>query len=144
MKHDPVAANGHIGLISLLLVVLTWPIAVQSQSMNEMVLPIVVNGPVAEKMHYQTIFTILNASKQDINATLQIYNNVGTPAGVFCSPLAPPPSSVTITLRPNAQYFQFTSADLPFLIGWARLRWEGSSSILASVEITQVAAAPSR
>ena len=47
-------------------------------------------------------------------------------------------------LRPNAQYFNFTSADLPFLIGWARLRWEGPSSILASVEITQVAATPFR
>jgi hypothetical protein len=119
-------------------------IAAQGQSTNEMVLPIVVNGPVAERMHYQTIFTILNASKQEISATLQIHNSAGTPAGVFCSPLAPPPSSVTIALNPNAQYFQFTSADLPFLIGWAHLRWEGPASILASVEITQVAAAPAR
>lgn len=145
MKQKPVAPNGHSGLISLLFVVLTGlSIAAQGQSTNEMVLPIVVNGPVAERMHYQTIFTILNASRQDIGATLQIYSNAGTPAGVFCSPLAPPPSSVTTTLRPNAQYFQFTSADLPFLNGWARLRWEGPSSILASVEITQVAAAPLR
>lgn len=48
-----------------------------------------------------------------------------------------------MTLGPNAQYFQFTSADLPFLNGWGRLRWEGPASILASVEITLVAAAPS-
>lgn len=144
MKQKPVAPNGRGGLMSLLFVVMTGlSIAAQGQGANEMVLPIVVNGPVAERLHYQTIFTILNASTQDIAATLQIYGNAGTPAGVFCSPVAPPPSSVTITLRPNAQYFSFTSADLPFLIGWARLRWEGSSSILASVEITQVAAAPS-
>lgn len=144
MKQKPVALSGHSGLISLLFVFLTGlSIAAQGQNTNEMILPIIINGPVAERMHYQTIFTILNASKQEINATLQIYDNAGTPAGVFCSPVAPPPSSVTIALRPNAQYFQFTSADLPFLIGWARLRWEGSFSILASVEITQVAAAPS-
>lgn len=145
MKQRLVTRNGHGGLIPLLFVVLTGlSIAAQGQSTNEMVLPIVFNGPVAERMHYQTIFTILNASGQEIRAALQIYDNAGTPAGVFCSPLAPPPSSATITLRPNAQYFQFTSADLPFLNGWARLRWEGPSSILASVEITQVAAAPSR
>jgi hypothetical protein len=145
MKQNPAAPNCQRELISLLFVVLTGlSIAVQAQTTNEMVLPIVFNGPVAERMHYQTIFTILNASRQDISATLQIYNNEGNPAGVFCSPLAPPPSSVTIALRPNAQYFSFTSADLPFLFGWARLRWEGPSSILASVEITHVAAAPSR
>jgi hypothetical protein len=60
-------------LISLLFVILTGlSIAAQGQSTNEMVLPIVFNGPVAERMHFQTIFTILNASGQDISATLQI------------------------------------------------------------------------
>ena len=140
----PVTPSRQGRLISLLFVVLTGlSIAAQGQSTNEMILPIVVNGPVAERLHYQTIFTILNASGQDISATLQIYNSQGTPTGVFCSPLAPPPSSATIVLRPDEQYFRFTSADLPFFLGWARLRWEGPASVLASVEITQVAAAPS-
>jgi len=62
MKQKPVAPkNGHGELISLLFVVLTGlSIAVQAQTTNEMVLPIVFNGPVAEKMHYQTIFTIIS------------------------------------------------------------------------------------
>ena len=93
--------NGHGHLISLLFMLLTaLSTAASGQSTNELVLPIVVNGAVADEMHYQTIFTILNASRQEISATLQIYSKAGTPAGVFCSPLAPPPSSVTTTLRP--------------------------------------------
>ena len=61
MKQKPVAPNRHGGLISLLFAVLTGlSIAAQGQSTNEMVLPIVINGPVAEKMHYQTIFTIIS------------------------------------------------------------------------------------
>ena len=114
-----------------------------SSAVNEFVLPIVVNGAVADKIHYQTIFTILNASTQDIRATLQIHDNAGKPRGVFCSSLAPPPSSVTATLNPNQELFRFTSADLPFLNGWASLRWEGPSSVLAGVELTLIAAAPS-
>jgi hypothetical protein len=47
-----------------------------------------------------------------------------------------------LTLSPNGQYFQFTSADLAFLNGWARLRWQGSTSVLVSEELTLVAAAP--
>src|SRR5437867_929340 len=113
-----------------------------SSVLNEVVLPIVLNGALEDKLHYQTIFTILNASTQNIRATLQIYDNAGFAGGVFCSPIAPPPSSVTATLSPNQQYFQFTSADIPFINGWARLRWEGSSSILASAELTLIAATP--
>jgi len=121
------------------------PLVVQGQNsmLNEVVLPIVVNGAVAEKEYYQTIFTVLNTSPQDVAATLQIYNNAGLPTGAFCSPIAPPPSSSTFTLSSNQQYFQFTSADLPFLDGWARLTWEGPQSILVSQELTLAAAVPS-
>lgn len=115
---------------------------VSSSALNEVVLPIVVNGAFAENLHYQTIFNILNTSAQQIETTLQVYNNQGKPGGVFCAPIAPPPSSATATLAPNAEYLRFTSADLPFHDGWALLRWEGSASVLASEEITLVAAAP--
>lgn len=116
----------------------------ESSTLNEAVLPIVVNGAFAEKLHYQTIFTILNTSTQEIQATLQVYSNAGAPGGVFCSPLAPPPpSSAIVTLKPNAEYLQFTSADLPFHNGWAHLHWEGPASILAAEEVTLVAAPPS-
>jgi hypothetical protein len=114
-----------------------------SSAANEVILPIVVNGSFADKLHYQTIFTVLNSTMQSVRATLQVFGNSGTPRGVFCSPLAPPPSSASFTLNPGAQYFQFTSADLPYLDGWARLTWEGPSSLLASEELTLVAAAPS-
>ncbi len=113
-----------------------------SSILNEVIFPIVVNGAVADELHYQSIFTILNTSTQNIRANLQVYDNAGSPGGTFCSPLAPPPSSLSATLSPNQQYLQFTSADLPFLNGWARLRWEGSSSILPSVEVTLMAATP--
>jgi hypothetical protein len=121
------------------------PLVAQGQDspLNEVVLPIVVNGAVAEKEYYQTIFTVLNTSLQDVQATLQIYSNAGLPAGAFCSPIAPPPASSAFTLRSNQQYFQFTSADLPFLDGWARLTWEGSPTILVSQELTLAAAVPS-
>jgi hypothetical protein len=115
---------------------------VSSSALNAVVLPIVVNGSIAEGLHYQTIFNILNTSAQQIETTLQVYSNQGKPGGVFCAPIAPPPSSATATLAPNAEYLQFTSADLPFHDGWALLRWEGSASVLASEEITLVAAAP--
>jgi hypothetical protein len=111
---------------------------------NEAILPIVVNGAVGENSHYQTIFTVLNASSQDVHVTLEVFNGEGKAAGVFCSPLEPPPSSVTTTLTPGAELFRFTSADLPFLNGWARLRWDGSSSVLAGAELTLVAAPPDR
>jgi hypothetical protein len=114
-----------------------------SSSVHEAILPIVVNGSLADKLHYQTIFTILNTTTQDVRATMQVYNNRGIPGGVFCSPLAPPPSAVTAALSPGAQFFQFTSADLEFFDGWARLSWEGPGSLLASEEVTLVAAAPS-
>jgi hypothetical protein len=96
-----------------------------SSLFNEVVMPVVVNGAFADKLHYQTIFTILNTTAQIVRATLQVYGNAGTTGGVFCSPLAPPPSSLTATLNPGALSLQFTSADLPFLDGWARLSWEG-------------------
>jgi hypothetical protein len=111
---------------------------------NEAILPIVVNGAIGANAHYQTIFTVLNASSQDVHATLEVFDGAGVPAGVFCSSLAPPPSSVSTTLIPGAELFRFTSADLPFLSGWARLRWEGSSSVLAGTELTLVATPPDR
>jgi hypothetical protein len=46
-------------------------------------------------------------------------------------------------LRPNANYVNFTTADLPFLNGWAMVRWEGSASLLVSSEVSFIAAAPS-
>jgi hypothetical protein len=113
-----------------------------SSAANEVVLPIVVNGAFAEKLHYQTIFTILNASRQQVQTSLQVYSNQGKPGGVFCAPIAPPPSSATSLLVPGAESVQFTSADLPYLDGWALLRWEGSASLLAAEELTLVAAAP--
>ena len=115
----------------------------QNAVLNDVVLPIVVNGAVAEKLHYQTIFTVLNTSSQDVRGTLQVYSNSGVPTGAFCSPLAPPPSNAVFTLGPNGQYLQFTSADLPFLNGWARVKWEGAATLLVSEELTLVAAAPS-
>jgi hypothetical protein len=63
---------------------------------SELILPIVVNGAVAETLHYQTIFTMLNASLQEVRASLQVFKNDGKRDGVFCSPLAPPPSGATI------------------------------------------------
>ena len=115
---------------------------VSSSAHNAVVLPIVANGAFAEDLHYQTIFNVLNASAQKIDTTLQVYSNQGKPGGVFCAPIAPPPSGTTATLAPNASYLRFTSADLPFLDGWALLNWEGSASVLAAEEITLVAAAP--
>jgi hypothetical protein len=113
-----------------------------SSLLTEMILPMVVNGAVAEKLHYQTIFTVLNTLADDVKGNLQVYNNAGVAQGAFCSPLAPAPSSAAFTLSPNGQYFQFTSADLAFLNGWARVRWQGPASILVSEELTLVAAAP--
>ena len=113
-------------------------------SSNEVILPIIVNGAIRDNAHYQTIFTVLNASSQDVHATLQIYNNSGAATGAFCSPLAPPPSSIATTLNPGAQLFRFTSADLPFLNGWAHLRWEGPAGVLAGTEVTLIAAPPER
>jgi hypothetical protein len=107
-----------------------------------MILPIVVNGAVAEKLHYQTIFTVLNTTAVDVKGTLQVFSNAGAASGAFCSPLAPAPSGATFTLSPNSQYFQFTSADLTFLNGWARVRWQGPSPIVVSQELTLVAAPP--
>lgn len=109
---------------------------------QEVILPVVVNGSISDKLHYQTIFTILNTTGQTVNADLQVYGNTGAPGGVFCSPLAPPPSAVGATLKPGAEYVQFTSADLPFHDGWARLRWLGSTSLVVGAEVTLVAAPP--
>jgi len=109
---------------------------------TEVILPMVVNGAVAEKLHYQTIFTVLNASANEMKGNLQLYSHPGTAPGAFCSPLAPAPSNAAFTLGANAQYFQFTSPDLALLNGWARLRWQGPVSILVSEELTLVAATP--
>src|SRR5438034_8616392 len=115
-----------------------------SSLLNEAILPIVVNGAIAEKLHFQIIFTVLNGSAGDVKGTLQVYSNAGAASGVFCSPLAPPPSNATFAISPNGQYLQFTSADLAFLNGWARLRWEGPAPVLVSEELTLVGAAPAR
>src|SRR5438093_2483349 len=115
-----------------------------SSLLNEAILPIVVNGAIAEKLHFQTIFTVLNGSAGDVKGTLQVYSNAGAASGVFCSPLAPPPSNATFALSPNGQYLQFTSADLAFLNGWGRLRWDGAGPVLVSEELTLVAAAAAR
>lgn len=109
---------------------------------KEAILPVVVNGAFADKLHYQTNFTILNTTGYRIGAELQVYSNAGTPGGVFCSPLAPPPSSFAATLDPSALFTQFTSADLPFHDGWARLRWQGPTSLVVNEEVTLVAAPP--
>lgn len=53
---------------------------------NELILPMVANGAFAEKLHYQTIFTVLNTTGQSTTATLQVYSNAGKPTGAFCSP----------------------------------------------------------
>jgi hypothetical protein len=113
-----------------------------SSLLSEVIFPMVVNGSAAEKLHYQTIFTVLNTSAADVKGTLQVYSNTGAAQGAFCSPLAPAPSNAQLTLTPNSEYLQFTSADLPFLNGWARLRWTGPAPILISEELTLVAAAP--
>jgi len=115
-----------------------------SAVLTEVILPIVVNGAIAEKLHFQTIFTVLNGLSGDVKGTLQVYSNAGAASGVFCSPLAPAPSNATFALNTNAQYLQFTSADLDFLNGWARVRWEGPAPVLVSEELTLVAAAPAR
>ena len=115
---------------------------VNSSLLNEVIFPMVVNGAFGQKQHYQTIFTVLNTSTTDAKGTLQVYSNTGTASGAFCSPLAPPPSNAQLTLTPNSEYIQFTSADLPFLNGWARLRWQGPAPILVTEELTLVAAAP--
>ena len=115
-----------------------------SSLLSEVILPIVVNGAIAEKLHFQTIFTVLNGSAGDVKGTLQVYSNAGAASGAFCSPLAPPPSNATFAISPNGQYLQFTSADLAFLNGWARLRWEGPAPVLVSEELTLVGAAPAR
>src|SRR5262245_32862323 len=75
-----------------------------SSLLNEVSFPMVVNGAVAEKLHYQTIFTVMNTLSGDVNATLQVFNNTGTSSGAFCSPLAAPPSNATFTLGPTSQY----------------------------------------
>src|SRR2546426_1442859 len=115
-----------------------------SSLLTEVILPIVVNGAVAEKLHYQTIFTVLNGSAGNVKGTLQIYSNAAAASGVFCSPLAPAPSGAAFELSPSAEYLQFTSADLAFMNGWARVRWEGPAPVLVSEELTLVAAAPAR
>jgi hypothetical protein len=50
---------------------------------------------------------------------------------------------LTATLDPGELFLRFTSADLPFHNGWARLIWDGPSSLLVSEELTLVAAPPS-
>jgi hypothetical protein len=115
-----------------------------STAANEVIFPVVVNGAISDKLFYQTIFTVVNTSGQPIAALLQVYDNAGKTGGVFCSPLAPPPSSIGASLGPNAQLFQFTSADLPFHNGWASLRWDGAGTVLASEEVSLIAATPAR
>jgi hypothetical protein len=116
-------------------------LTVMGSQLNEVIFPWWSTGA-AEKLHHQTIFTVLNTVSGDVKGTLQVYSNTGAPSGAFCSPPRPPPSSATFMLTPNAEYVQFTSADLAFLNGWARLRWQGPAPMLASEELTLLAAAP--
>src|SRR5262249_57324741 len=46
-----------------------------SSLITDVILPMVVNGAVAEKLHYQTIFTVLNASVSEVKGNLQLYAN---------------------------------------------------------------------
>ena len=115
-----------------------------SSTIHEAILPIVVNGAAGTNAHYQTIFTVLNPSSQDAHVTLEVFDSSGTASGVFCSSLAPPPSRIDTALAPSAELFRFTSADLPFLNGWARVRWDGSPALLAGSELTLVAGPPDR
>jgi hypothetical protein len=110
---------------------------------NERILPIVVNGSAGEPLLlYQTTFTLVNAGDQESHPSLQAYDGEGNPRGIFCSPLAPPLSSLAPRLSPGGLFHHSTSADLPFVNGWAQLRWEGPDSILATAEVTLVAASP--
>ncbi len=141
-NYDLVAVHYAQGATASVDILRTSFVVEPASSSREVIFPIVVNGASAEKLHYQTIFTVLNTTAENLGATLQVYGNNGAPGGVFCSPLAPPPSKMTVSLDPNAEYLQFTSPDLLFHDGWASLRWQGSAPILASTEITLVSAPP--
>lgn len=109
---------------------------------QELILPIVVNGSASKSTHYQTTFTVLNLSSGTVEAKLQIYDQKGAPGGVFCSPIGPPPSTVTAVLNANGEFHNSTSANLPLLNGWARLTWDKPASIQATAEVTFVGAPP--
>ena len=91
-----------------------------SSSITEMILPIVVNGAVAEKLHYQTIFTVLHTTASDVKGTLQVFSNAGAASGAFCSPLAPAWRIVLVVLVALyvSSFLEFSSCE----IGGACLR----------------------
>ncbi|HEY3127833.1 MAG TPA: hypothetical protein VGL91_00095 [Acidobacteriota bacterium] len=116
--------------------------AADQAAAQELILPIVVNGTTDKTTHYQTTFTILNLSSSTVEAKLQIYDQKGAPGGVFCSPLAPPPSTATALLNANGEFHNSTSANLPILNGWARLTWDKPVTVHAASEVTFVGAPP--
>ncbi|HEY3130234.1 MAG TPA: hypothetical protein VGL91_12315, partial [Acidobacteriota bacterium] len=93
-------------------------------------------------LHYQTTFDILNLSIGSVEAKLQIYDPKGTPTGVFCSPIAPPPSTVSVLLNAGGELHRSTSADLPLLNGWARLTWDQAVELQMTGEVTFISASP--
>ncbi|HEV8129818.1 MAG TPA: hypothetical protein VGQ81_01085 [Acidobacteriota bacterium] len=109
---------------------------------QELILPIVVNGRVGSAVHYQTAFTVLNNSAIVALVNAQIYDSSGSPAGVFCSPIAPPPSRFTASLSPAGSFHNSTSADQPLTNGWARLTWDGTAAVQAEAEINFINTAP--
>jgi hypothetical protein len=107
----------------------------------EVIFPLVVNGsPGVPGIHYQTTFSLLNTGTQDIHANLQVFTSASEAGSVFCT--ASSPSGVDPIVAPAGQYRLSTSADLPFVNGWARLRWNGSDSLAGSAEISLVNSEP--
>src|SRR5207247_6318802 len=94
--------------------------------MQELMLPVVVNGYVREPLHYQTTFRFVNLSAVPAEVTLQAYQNDGTATRIL--ELFPVPRAGTATvfrIEPLGSVEAFTYVGVPAFNGARRRPFHG-------------------
>ena len=121
-----------------LILAVAAPAAARAE-MQELMLPVVVNGYVREPLHYQTTFRFVNLSAVPAEVTLEAYQNDGTATRIL--ELFPVPRAGTTTvfrIEPLGSVEAFTYGDVPAFNGWARLTFDASVTIQASAEVALI------
>lgn len=107
---------------------------------QELILPVVVNGYVKAPIHFQTIFRIVNLSAS-VTATvrLEAFQNDGTPVRLLeLFPIPRPGTATVFNIDPLGSVEAFTAEDVPSFNGWARLTFNPTANIQASVEVALI------
>lgn len=111
--------------------------AQEGPKIQELILPIVVNGRINDRLHFQTEVIFLNLSDSSARPAVTVFDNTGKEVRVFTCPLPIPHGPTPLDpLSPLGLLWNVTDAYQAVLTtGWARINWNTSAVLQARAEI---------